>query len=142
MFGEGSRISTIYSEITDALYLAVYYDAEEGGIRILRSDGKQLQPAWLSSGAYDQLYFAVRIALGEQLLKSEKGFFILDDPFLKSDSKRLRQQLEMLVELSHQGWQILYFSAKDEIVSTLSHHIDSGIISLQEAPQIDYKVPR
>ena len=142
LFGEGSRISTIYSEITDALYLAVYYDAEEGGIRILRSDGKQLQPAWLSSGAYDQLYFAVRIALGEQLLKSEKGFFILDDPFLKSDSKRLRQQLEMLVELSHQGWQILYFSAKDEIVSTLSHHIDSGIISLQEAPQIDYKVPR
>jgi uncharacterized protein YoxC len=142
LFGEGSRISTIYSEITDALYPAVYYDADEGGIRILRSDGKQLQPSWLSSGAYDQLYFAVRIALGEQLLKSEKGFFILDDPFLKSDSKRLRQQLEMLVELSRQGWQILYFSAKDEIVSTLSHHIDSGAISLQEAPQIDYKIPR
>jgi hypothetical protein len=48
----------------------------------------------------------------------------------------------MLVELSRQGWQILYFSAKDEIVSTLSHHIDSGAISLQEAPQIDYKIPR
>ena len=142
LFGEGSRISTIYSEITDGLYPAVYYDADEGGIRILRSDGKQLQPSWLSSGAYDQLYFAVRIALGEQLLKSEKGFFVLDDPFLKSDSKRLRQQLEMLVALSRQGWQILYFSAKDEIVSTLSHHIDSGAISLQEAPQIDYKVPR
>lgn len=101
---------------------------------------KKLLPSWLSSGAYDQLYFAVRIALGERLLQSEKGFFILDDPFLKSDSKRLRQQLDMLVEISKQGWQILYFSAKDEVVSTLNHHIDSGLVALQEAPQVDYKV--
>ncbi|MCB9067616.1 MAG: AAA family ATPase [Calditrichae bacterium] len=140
LFGEGSRISNIYSEITDALYPVVHYDADESGIRIQRSDGKKLLPSWLSSGAYDQLYFAVRIALGERLLQSEKGFFILDDPFLKSDSKRLRQQLDMLVEISKQGWQILYFSAKDEVVSTLNHHIDSGLVALQEAPQVDYKV--
>ena len=67
----------------------------------------------------DQLYFAVRVALGSKLLPDEKAFFLLDDPFIKSDTQRLKKQLGMLLELSRIGWQVLYFSAKDEVKNML-----------------------
>ncbi len=140
LFGEESRVAELFGQITDGLYPVVYYDTASNDVRIRRSDGKILPPNWLSSGAYDQLYFAIRLALGEKLLQGEKGFFILDDPFLKSDTGRLRQQMEMLVTLADEGWQILYFSAKDEVVSALHHHIESGKVILQAAPQVDFKI--
>ena len=139
LFGENSRVSKRFQQISGELYPVVNFDFASNSIRIRRRDGKELPPDWLSSGAYDQLYFTIRLALGEKLLGEEKGFFILDDPFLKSDSGRLKQQLEMLVDISKEGWQVLYFSAKDEIVSALHRHIESGLISLKEAPRVDFK---
>jgi len=40
----------------------------------------------------------------------------MDDPFIKSDPVRLEKQLAKLTELSEKGWQIVYFSAKSEIL--------------------------
>uniref|UniRef100_A0A7C2P150 Uncharacterized protein n=1 Tax=candidate division WOR-3 bacterium TaxID=2052148 RepID=A0A7C2P150_UNCW3 len=39
----------------------------------------------------------------------------LYDPFIKSDGERLKRELDLLVEISKDGWQILYFSCKDEV---------------------------
>ncbi len=139
LFGKNSRVSNLYKQISGELYPVVYYDFESNSVRIRRRDGKELPPDWLSSGAYDQLYFTIRLTLGEKLLQGEKGFFIFDDPFLKSDTGRLKQQLETLVDISRDGWQVLYFSAKDEIVSALHRHIESGAVTLQEAPRVDFK---
>jgi hypothetical protein len=82
-------------------------------------DGKILEAEKLSGGAYDQLYLSIRLALGEKLLKGKKGFFIMDDPFVKADSDRLKRQIEMLWRIKDLGWQILYFSAKGEIKDIL-----------------------
>ncbi len=139
LFGNSSRVSTLYKQISGELYPLVFYDFENNCVRIRRRDGKELPPEWLSSGAYDQLYFTIRLALGEKLLQGEKGFFIFDDPFLKSDSGRLKQQLETLVDISREGWQVLYFTAKDEVVSALHRHIERGLVTLQEAPRVDFK---
>lgn len=77
-------------------------------------------------GAYDQLYLSVRLALGEKLLKGGKGFFIMDDPFIKADKERLQRQIDILKRISESGWQIIYFTAKDEVKDVLKKDIQSG----------------
>jgi len=82
------------------------------------------------------LYFAIRLALGEELLQGDKGFFILDDPFIKSDIHRLGEQMKMLRDVSGRGWQIIYFSAKSEVLDELTNDINENRIQL-----IDYRRP-
>jgi exonuclease SbcC len=95
-------------------------------------DGKILRAEKLSGGAYDQLYFSIRLALGEKLLKGKKGFFIMDDPFVKADPDRLHKQIEMLKKISELGWQVMYFSAKGEINDALKGDISRDTINYVE----------
>ena len=139
LFGEQSLTARIYENITRGLYTGVFYNPDEGIIQVKRRDGKILSPEMLSGGAYDQLYFAIRLALAERLLPSEKGFFIFDDPFLKSDRERLQRQMEMLMDISQQGWQVLYFSAKDEVRSVLEPYIKNGAVALQNVSGVLFK---
>jgi|GEM_PF-668268 len=140
LFGEESSISDYYDTITEGLYTGVFYETTDNtGIQVQRRDGKLMSPNVLSGGAFDQLYLTIRISLAEKLLDEEKGFFILDDPFLKSDTERLRRQMELLLDLSQQGWQILYFTAKDEVKNTLQKYIDVGQVVLQPVPGLAFK---
>ena len=139
LFGKGSAVSTLFAAITGGAYPEVTFDGQQSLIRVRREDGTILPPEWLSSGTYDQLYFTIRIALGEKLLGRERGFFILDDPFLKSDRARLRSQMKVLLEVARQGWQILFFSAKDEVREALQKSIDEGEVKLQPMPQLAYR---
>ena len=112
IMGEGSELSRWFSSLTGGLYDAVLFDGE---IKVKRKEGTVLLPSQLSSGALDQLYFLVRVFLGEKLLEGEKGFFLLDDPFLRADGDRLRYLTDFLFDLVDRGWQVIYFSAKDEV---------------------------
>ncbi len=114
-FGEESPVSKYFSEMTDGLYTNVEFNEKTEKIEVTRSDGTKLPPWKLSGGTYDQLYFSIRLALGEKLLGGEKGFFILDDPFIKASQNRLVVLIGMLKNLSESGWQIIYFSAKEEV---------------------------
>ena len=99
-------------------------------IEVLRSDGQRLNAWQLSGGAYDQLYLCIRISLGEKLLSGKKGFFILDDPFLKSDTRRLVNQINFLRDLAAHGWQVIFFTAKDEVKTVLAGAIERGEVRL------------
>ena len=107
---------------------------EDGRILVKRKDGVILDAEKLSGGAYDQLYFSIRLALGEKLLKGGKGFFILDDPFIKADPDRLKSQIDMLKAIANKGWQILYFSAKGEVMEILRDDIDSNRVNYIPLP--------
>lgn len=126
LFGSESPVSAHFHRITAGRYKEVVFRSGENRIKVLRSDGVELDAALLSGGAYDQLYFAIRLALGEKLLEGEKGFFILDDPFIKADPERLSELLSMLDSIAAEGWQILYFSSKGEIYEAFRHKIISG----------------
>ncbi len=126
LFGSESPVSVYFELITGGLYEKVIYNTKHNTINISRKDGLQLNADQLSGGAYDQLYFAIRLALGEKLLKGEKGFFILDDPFIKADPDRLKTLISMLFKISAEGWQILYFSSKGEIRQALEENIATG----------------
>jgi uncharacterized protein YhaN len=92
-------------------------------------DGEKLGAEKLSGGAYDQLYFSIRLTLGEKLLKGNKGFFIMDDPFIKADPDRLKRQIDTLKNITQLGWQVLYFSAKGEIYEALKTDIENGTVN-------------
>jgi DNA repair exonuclease SbcCD ATPase subunit len=130
LFGKNSPISKYFNEITGGLYKEVIFN--QGKIEVIHSDGTILGADKLSGGSYDQLYFSIRLALGEKLLKGKKGFFIMDDPFVKADPERLQRQVEMLKKISKLGWQVIYFSAKGEIKDAFKEDIDRGTINYVE----------
>jgi len=129
LFGKESPISKYFNEITDGLYEEVVFNQEKEKIEVKRKDGKILGAEKLSGGAYDQLYLSIRLTLGEKLLKGKKGFFIMDDPFIKSDPDRLKKQIETLKKISSLGWQVIYFSAKGEIKEIFEEDIKTGKIN-------------
>jgi len=128
LFGKDSYISKYFNEITDGLYEEVTFNQETGRIEVKRMDGEILGAEKLSGGAHDQLYFSIRLALGEKLLKGNKGFFIMDDPFVKADPDRLKRQIDALKKITKLGWQVLYFSAKGEIRDALKIDIANGTV--------------
>ncbi len=126
LFGAGQPVSDYFESITAGRYKQVLFDSDEKRIKILCDNGQTLDAGCLSGGAYDQLYFSIRLALGEHLLKGEKGFFILDDPFIKADKERLETMLALLGSISRKGWQIIYFSAKEEVRAALKDDLEKG----------------
>lgn len=131
LFEEGSRATEIFREITDGRYGKVTYDNEENQLKVVKSTGESFVPEDLSDGTRDQLYLSIRVALGEQILGGETGFFIMDDAFLTSDPARLETQVDVVEQLADDGWQIMYLSSKEDAVSALSSRCDNGVIELR-----------
>jgi len=126
LFGEGSKAAKYFKYITGGDYVNVNFEPDKNTIVVERSDGIMFRAGDLSQGTYDQLYLAIRLSLADMILKEEPGFFIFDDPFLTSDEERLIKQLNVLQELAADGWQILYFTVKGEVLDKLSSLIKKG----------------
>ncbi|MFZ0391727.1 MAG: hypothetical protein WAN36_14805, partial [Calditrichia bacterium] len=67
----------------------------------------------LSSGTFDQLYFAYRLALSELLMPDLSFPFIMDDALVHCDEARTRQIFEVLQRLKNSR-QILVFSSRKD----------------------------
>lgn len=129
LLSKKSNVAEYFKEITNGVYTSVIFEMETGKIKVVRKDNQMIDIEKISGGTYDQLYFTIRLALGEQILQDKTGFFILDDPFLKADSERLPRQIEMLRKICNFGWQVLYFTSKDEIINALRNDIKSGYVN-------------
>lgn len=134
LFQEGSSASQIFSDITDGRYQRVIYDHAKKVIILERPTGELIEANKLSRGARDQLYLAIRVALGSKLLEGKTGFFIMDDAFLSADEKRLKLQLSLIKKLSDMGWQVVYLTMKREAIEGLSEITTNEPINLQELP--------
>ncbi len=135
LFGKDSTVSQRFVRITGGLYQEVNFDPEKKKVVVTNKQNDILDAEKLSGGAYDQLYLSIRLGLGESLLADgQPGFFILDDPFIKADSPRLREQMAVLKQISAEGWQILYFSAKEEVKQVLDKDIRAGKVDLVSLP--------
>lgn len=129
LLSKKSALSEYFEKITDGFYNKVVFEMESGKIKVNRRDNTLIDAEKISGGAFDQLYFSIRLALGEKIFQDKTGFFILDDPFLKSDARRLQRQIDMLKYISNLGWQILYFSSKNEIQNLFQDEIKKGSIN-------------
>jgi uncharacterized protein YhaN len=118
------------------------FDLETAGIDVVGSDGDKVNADHLSGGALDQLHFAVRLSIGERMFPDGRGLLILDDPFIKSDGERLGIQMALLREVVSAGWQVVYFSAKDEVKAALMPDIASGSVGVFEVGRLRSETPK
>jgi len=132
LFSKDSPVSKYFCEITGGIYQEVEFLPDEKKIQVKLKSGDILDADKLSGGAYDQLYLSIRLALGEKLLKGNKGFFIMDDPFIKADIERLQKQIDIIKDISESGWQIVYFTAKDEVKDILKRDIENNKVNYVE----------
>ncbi|GAB3705227.1 ATP-binding protein [Halorubrum pallidum] len=124
LFDPDGPASRTFEQLTGGRYKQVAYDPDAHDLVVERQDGRTLSPEVLSQGTKDQLYFATRVSLAQQLLGSTPGFLLLDDPFLAADPDRLNQGFQTLQELADDGWQILYLTAKQEVSETMVEEYD------------------
>ena len=132
-FNKNTKISEITSEITNGFFKNVTYDPNEGSFLLERESNITQNLDQLSQGELGQLYFAIRLALGSKCLK--KGFMIMEDPFLASDDERLEEQLKILNNFIASGWQVLIFTAKNNVKEKV---LENGGTLVQELDRIVY----
>jgi len=114
VFREGGPASRHFNRLTHGRYEGVRYDAAAGSIVVTDADGEELDASLLSQGTADQLYFASRLSLAGRLLDGP-GFLILEDAFMSADANRFREGMRLIEELTEDGWQCIYFTAKSEV---------------------------
>lgn len=124
LFAADGPATQAFHQISDGRYERVRYDPEEQTLKVTQPDGRELVPEQLSKGAREQLYLAARLGLAERVLGADQGFFLLDDPLLPADRERLAAGFEVLQSIAEKGWQILYFTSKEEVRQRMVEEFD------------------
>ena len=100
-------ISKWVSCLTAGAYDSVRLD-DKGKIFIL-TNGREVLPQMLSRGTLEQIYLALRLAVGNVFSKEEDMPVFLDEAFAMYDDKRLKETLRAL---SATGKQIFIFTCQ------------------------------
>ena len=133
---KNADISNLFKKITDSRYIDVIftteYEKDKNYVTVKKSNGQTFLSNLLSLGTNDQLLFSIRFALAEKLLKGNFGFFLFDDAFITSDPRRLKNQFEILKYFAEKGWQIIYFSNKEEILNLFEVNQINSIFKLNQ----------
>ncbi|PWB49342.1 MAG: hypothetical protein C3F06_14420 [Candidatus Methanoperedenaceae archaeon] len=94
------KANNILNQITGNKYSEIFID-HNFDIRVKSPEKKEIiAPDFLSTGAKDQLYFALRVATSDALSKSVNPPLILDEPFGSFDSGRRNLTIALLKKLS------------------------------------------
>lgn len=102
-----SRTSEILSQLTEGRYDRVEInDKMEVSVY---SGNRVCRPWQLSTGTLEQIYFALRMSLGELFSREEQMPFLLDETFACYDDKRMCRALQWL---GRQGRQIIIFTCQ------------------------------
>ena len=107
-------------ELTEPLYaLTGRYQnirLEEARGLVLISDRDEEYPlSYLSTGAREQIFFALRTGFARVGTDGSPKFLILDDAFQHSDTQRREKLVEQALALVQDGWQLFYFTMDDHI---------------------------
>lgn len=103
------RTAEIFSALTSGRYDSVALDRELQAVAKLDGDSVGREAAFLSVGALDQLYLAVRLAICELALPEDKSCpIILDDALVNFDDERVMKALELLSEMAKTRQIILF----------------------------------
>lgn len=95
-----AEVSRYVSGITAGKYDRIRVD-DTGKLQVF-ADGRTIAPEQLSKGTLEQLYLALRLAVGSVLSREEKLPLLLDETFAMYDQKRLNETLRLLMKLDTQ----------------------------------------
>ncbi|WP_160678527.1 AAA family ATPase [Clostridium sp. C8-1-8] len=123
------KVATIFSKITMGKYEDVKV-TENFDITVKQSiDGRYIKAEYLSNGAWDQAYIALRLALIDMIFEDKNVPIILDDAFVQYDDIRLKNILDYLYDISYKR-QVLLFTCQRREVDILSDREKVNIINL------------
>jgi len=122
------RASNHLERVTSGRYISVCVKSD-WEVSVDCRDRSAIQPAMLSIGTLDQMYFALRMACGELLSNNRKLPLILDDPFVAFDRRRLDNALDLLKALAEES-QILLLT-HDPYVLDWAQNLTSGGVPVQ-----------
>lgn len=114
----GSRINKRTSEILAELTRGAYERVEisEKMEMSVYAKNRICQPQQLSTGTLEQIYFALRMSLGEVLSQNEPMPFLLDETFSRYDEPRTREALRWL---GRQDCQTILFTCQKREIEYL-----------------------
>ncbi len=90
--------------------------SDEFTVSVVEPDGVVLTPPQLSKGAQDQLYLALRLAIGDLIAEEVRLPFVFDDPFLNCDEERLAHIRGALARLAEER-QVLLLSHREDFAA-------------------------
>ena len=85
--------------------------------KVQQANGQWMEAFYLSKGALDQLYVAIRFAFIFQLAKKMKIPVLIDDGFVNFDRERLSIMLELMEELSRVTQVFLLYNGSSASVT-------------------------
>ena len=94
------EISRFVSLLTMGAYDSARLD-KEGALWILAGE-REVAPETLSRGTLEQIYLALRLAVGSVMMQEEEMPLFLDEAFAMYDDKRLTETLKVLAALKKQ----------------------------------------
>lgn len=124
------RTGEIFARLTGERYDCVVLDRELKALAKLSGDTLPHESVYLSVGALDQLYLALRLALCEMALPGDDGNtapLVLDDALVNFDDERCALALELLREMAAER-QILLFTCHDREAGMMQQNEDVNII--------------
>lgn len=125
-----ARTAEIFSMLTANRYDSVLLDKELRAAARQVGDPVTRDASFLSTGAVDQLYLAVRLAVCELALPEDEPCpIILDDALVNFDDERCRCALEVLHEMA-QTRQIILFTCHGRELSFMRGTPDVRIMSV------------
>ena len=95
-----AEISRWVSLLTAGAYDSIRLE-KDGRIFIL-TEGKEVQPIALSRGTLEQIYLALRMAVGSVVTREEELPVFLDETFAMYDDRRLEETLKVLAQSKKQ----------------------------------------
>ena len=101
--------SRIFSRLTRGQYTKIHLSDTQA--KVQQQNGQWMEAFYLSKGALDQLYIAIRFAFIFQLAKKMKIPVLIDDGFVNFDRERLSIMIELIEELSRVT-QVFYFTTE------------------------------
>ena len=122
-----AEISRYVSLFTAGAYDSVRLD-EQGQLQIL-TEGREVRPELLSRGTLEQIYLALRLAVGNVVTKEEPLPILLDEAFAMYDDDRLAQTLQTLSTLQNQIF--LFTCQKREVEMLKKMKLDYNLIEME-----------
>lgn len=96
------KAAQILSDITGEKYDKICFDEQ---MKItLKKKHETYSIMQTSQGLLEQVYFALRMAVGDVMMQEEEMFYSFDDAFVMYDEERLRKVLLYLAKQSHQSF--------------------------------------
>jgi uncharacterized protein YhaN len=108
--------SQLLCRLTGERYTRVWTPLGEQSLRVDDAAQRALPPEMLSSGAREQLFLALRLALARWYARRRRALpLVLDDVLVNFDAERVRAAAAVLREFAAEGQQILVFTCHEHI---------------------------